>query len=1060
MNQYAEFYNAIAEIKRFLFLDLIGPIEDDEVLENVPPLGYYAMGILWAKRLDDSNYGNEPPQNSFFDENDEEIEDYIHTDDDSIASANKYKPSSMGVSVMLPATVKGISARFSFGKYTMSSFEEPPSAEGKKPKNVNHFARKSYALTPTFAVPSHLGTVKCNEYDDFHNNFSIDITLCVRKIMHDGSKLATVSIANAITAPYKTKEQNEGALFQCALHLYCPDGFLPVYQNTTNSNSEEELIIAMHRREVRNYAYGHGCSVNYVESEHITEISSEFMPSEQVLQMKSGIIKAKEILQLIFWRDAERNMACDKLDQFIAEYSVWQSVQSENAKSLDREFRDAANLVLKRIDACISRLRRGVKVLRTNDEAWTAFRLMNEAMLLQRAKTKRLNEKQLVDVEWYPFQLAYILQIVPDITEKESKYRDNVDLLWFPTGGGKTEAYLGVASFVIFYRRLATKPLNDGVTIIMRYTLRLLTIQQFERASALICACEYLRGIHKIPGGEISIGLWIGSGMTPNRIEEAVNILRDLKNNPDRGIFEGNPVQITVCPWCREPIDLDGYSIENSNRLKISCNRNPKCLFHSSLPIYVVDDDIYAVQPTLVLSTIDKFARLAWEERSKSLFGDKNCAPPELIIQDELHLISGPLGSLAGIYEIAVEYLCSQNGRYPKVIASTATVKNAGEQIRNLYNKPMCQFPPSGIRFADSFFAVRASEEDRPARTYVGLCETGGTLADLMIRVYANLIFAKALFIKQGRPEEVIDQFSTIIGYFNALKDLGSAGNIIYDRVYSIIRTLTRIKFKSDAEKVGLTLSDIKKGEHDELTSRKTSKGIKETLATLELPYTEYGSYSYVLASNMLSVGIDINRLGVMTMYNQPKSNAEYIQATSRVGRQNPGIILTMYNASRSRDKSHYEQFGFYHKSFYHYVEATSVTPFSARAIEKALHCVFIIMVRLTESKLCSNNSARNFNANDPCVSKAKSFIIERINKIRPEVASDTEQYIDDIAKLWEEMVQENPDTLFYYKHNQEGACNLLISGEQQSVLDFPATLNSLRNVEPSSNIFIQERDS
>jgi hypothetical protein len=327
-----------------------------------------------------------------------------------------------------------------------------------------------------------------------------------------------------------------------------------------------------------------------------------------------------------------------------------------------------------------------------------------------------------------------------------------------------------------------------------------------------------------------------------------------------------------------------------------------------------------------------------------------------------------------------------------------------------------------------------------------------------MIRVYSNLVFVKHLFIKQGKPEGVIDQFSTIIGYFNAIRDLGSASNIIFDRVYSMIRTLTNLKFKVDADKAGLTLSDIKTGSNDELTSRKTSKEVKETLTNLEIPYTKHGSYSYVLASNMLSVGIDINRLGIMTMYNQPKSNAEYIQATSRVGRQNPGLVLTLYNASRSRDKSHYEQFGFYHKSFYKYVESTSVTPFSARAIEKAIHCVFIIMLRLSVPLLSANDYAVNFKSDAPDVHRVANFILERISRIHPDAVSEAKEYIDGIAVQWEELAKENPDTLVYFKRNQDGVCNLLISGEHGSILDFPATLNSLRNVEPSSNVFIQER--
>lgn len=746
MSRYDAFYSAIDEIKSYLYRDLIGPVEEDEVIKNIEPLSYYAMGILWPKRLS-SGGSYKPNQLALFDEYDEEIEDYIHTEDDSIAEANSYKPSAMGISFMLSAPVKSLRVELQFGKYTMTSVEEPTEAEGKRPQKINLFTRKAYILTPTFHIATKLGMVICHEQNDYRK-LGVDVTLCVRKIMIDGSKLVTVSVTNSASVPQQTKEQNENSIFQCLLRIKCAEGFLPIYQNTLVANNEEEQISTMQYRNVLNYAYGHGCSVSYNATDKIiTEISSDYMPTERVLQMMPGIIKENEFLRLIYWRNADRTAACNALERFVEEYTNWKIKQSELSKTLDRGYQDAALSILSNIDVCVSRLRHGVSVLRNNNNAWSAFKLMNEAMLLQRAKTKKLKDIEIEEIEWYPFQMAYILQIIPDITEDKSEYRDNVDLLWFPTGGGKTEAYLGVAAFVIFYRRLYTKPLKDGVTIIMRYTLRLLTIQQFERASTLICACEHLRNVHHIPGGEISIGLWIGSGMTPNRIDGqggAAEKLKELNDDPDKKIYEGNPVQITSCPWCGEFIDLDGYSIKNGE-MNICCNRNPKCEYHFNLPIYVIDDDIYRVRPTLVLSTIDKFARLTWEERSKSLFGSDKCAPPELIIQDELHLISGPLGSLAGIYEIGVEYLCNQNGRYPKVIASTATVKNAAEQIRNLYNKSMRQFPPSGINFTDSFFAIVANESDRAARTYIGLCETGGTLADLMIRVYANLVFIKHL---------------------------------------------------------------------------------------------------------------------------------------------------------------------------------------------------------------------------------------------------------------------------------------------------------------------------
>jgi hypothetical protein len=250
-------------------------------------------------------------------------------------------------------------------------------------------------------------------------------------------------------------------------------------------------------------------------------------------------------------------------------------------------------------------------------------------MLLQRVKTKHIDERS---VNCYPFQIAYILQTVPDIVDEGNAFRESVDLLWFPTGGGKTEAYLGVAAFTIFFRRLTGKAISDGVTVIMRYTLRLLTIQQFERATALICACEHICKEENIAGGEINIGLWIGSSMTPNRIEQARDVLDKLRENPYEKIYEGNPVQITKCPWCGKKIDLNGYEIKGG-ALNICCADNPECEFHSGLPIYVVDEDIYRVRPTLLLSTIDKFARIAWDENTRNLFGD-TCPSPELIIQE------------------------------------------------------------------------------------------------------------------------------------------------------------------------------------------------------------------------------------------------------------------------------------------------------------------------------------------------------------------------------------------------------------------------------------------
>ncbi|MBR5089767.1 MAG: hypothetical protein IK093_10100 [Ruminiclostridium sp.] len=1038
MNRYSEFYSAVDEIYSCVKRDLYGVSSENEVLEDIEPLSTYVTGILYPRKAsqvenqiyiedyDDGEYG------------DIDIENQLETDDDTIAASNNYKPSSMGISVMLPADLTAFDICFSCGLY--KHLEDTINE-----KIVHKYCRTPFSISFTVDVSS----IKSTFSKRLSENIDADIKLVVRKIMPDGSKLLTISIINNSIETNKLHLRNENALFQCEIHVIANKPFLPIYQNLYTNDDVETQIRCLIYKDINNYGYGHGCSVAYDETENgVLEIRSEFLPHLRIKQMMPGAISDDTILKLNNWCTLDRNILIEKTNSFIDEYSKWK--EEKEKINVDISLVKAKNKLLDNIRICIDRLKQGVTILTNNENAWKSFVMMNEAMMLQRVNQKH---QQIDNILWYPFQLAYILQIIPDIVDPSNKYHNVVDLLWFPTGGGKTEAYLGVAAFSIFFRRLSCTEGSDGVTVIMRYTLRLLTIQQFERAAAMICACDYLRSKYDIPGGEISIGLWIGAGMTPNHIEKAEEVLQKLRSNKDEKIYEGNPVQITKCPWCGSKIDVSGYEISNHGMI-IKCRDNMKCPFHEKLPIYVVDDDIYRNKPTLLLSTIDKFARIVWVDESKNLFGAHN-NPPSLIIQDELHLISGSLGSLAGLYEIAVDYLCSRTGISPKIIASTATVKNADEQIRNIYGKEMIQFPPNGLSYDDSFFSHLANENERPARTYIGMCENGGSISDLMVRTYALLTFIKAMFIKQNKSKDIIDQYYTIVGYFNAIRDLGSSSNILQDRMGAHLRTLINRKFKDICESLGVDNKSVPYNISDELTSRKSSKEVKDTLENLEISYDNAGCYSYVLASNMLSVGIDINRLGLMTVFNQPKTNSEYIQATSRVGRSNPGVVLTMYNPMRSRDKSHYEQFNYYHNSFYQYVEATSVTPFSARAMEKALHCTFIAMVRLSIDELSGNNNAVFFNSSDQSINSIKEFILSRIRRLHPNSLETAKYLLECTIDEWENMTKIYPE-LCYYSNNSERVC-LLNPAEGDLLSDFPLILNSLRNVEPSSNIYISK---
>ena len=1044
MSYYSEFYSAIDDIAEHMRTDFIGPIENNEVLEMEEPLNRYSLGILWAQPKNKSSESSEI-YNSMKEIFEDESEDNEKPENISI-----FKPSTIGISFAVSSGDR-LNIDFTYALYHHS--EKIITDNGNEVKR-HYYTRESKKFHTSVIVPDKI----CNMVISDKENIDVELYLSVRKINEDGSELTTISVFNKHKAVTDFFENNTSALFQCMLSVKSNKGFIPVYRRNTHKSFEEEKNDMLYDS-VKNYSYGHGCSSVHVEIDGVVkEIRSEFIPQYRMLQMMPRLLEFSEYLYMNYWKNADRISACNKLYDFIEQYRNWYK-KLKNSSDIILKYPQTADNSFQNIERCIKRLRNGVDVLKTNDTAWKSFIYMNEAMLLQRVKTKHCSPDI---VNWYPFQMAYILQIIPDIVDDNSPFHKDVDLLWFPTGGGKTEAYLGLSAFSIFFRRLSGNNSNmNGVTIIMRYTLRLLTIQQFERATALVCACEHMRKKYDIPGNEISIGLWIGSGMTPNHIEDAYETLKKIREDSTTAIYEANPMQITKCPWCGAEISTGEYEIID-NRMNISCCNNPDCEFHKHLPIYVVDDDIYNIAPTFILSTVDKFARITWEEKAGNLLGANGCKPPELIIQDELHLISGPLGSITGIYETAIENICNHYGKSPKITASTATVKNADKQIKILYNRNMIQFPPNGLSHTDSFFAVEADETERPARTYLGICSIGSGTSEMLIKIFALLIFMKHLYRLQGKPTDVVDQFYTCVGYFNSLKELGSNSIIISDRISAEIKYLVNYKFRKEAENVNMKVdcanADIPPYfKNNELTSRNSSKEIKTVLERLANKYTNDECFDYIMASNMLSVGIDIDRLGVMCVYGQPKSNSEYIQATSRVGRTNPGIVISIYNGIRARDKSYYEQFCYYHSTFYKYVETTSVTSYSPRAVEKALHCAMMAIIRHTIPKYNPNKNACKFIRDDKDIERIKQNILKRVNDIEPYITNYAEEWLNYYLDCWKGLVESLPNTLVFSDYHNEDIA-LFRNADKQNNSDIPTILNSVRNVEPTANIYFIKR--
>ena len=1042
---FEAYYKARDTLLDFIRRDAVGPVDADEILVE-PPLETYVCGVLWPKKnhmTQRTADGGEEPDTAMTDGSPE-----VETAE-AISETSRYRPSVMAMSFVFPGDVKQVKVRFGGAWY--SHHEE----QGEH--RTEHYYSRHSLDTGIISVRLEQG-VCCYLLD---NRMALRVSF--RRKNRDGSCLWTISVENRQHFSRNEYENNSHAIFQCVLRIcgpFCPIDRLGGAVGGADRQAQDLLY-----RHIHQYAAGHGCSVQWDDVERVEEIWSDFLPCVPVSQMIASVPDSNNIcFHMNVWQDKTKQNAISDLRKYIFDYRRWSKKLEATAEELNTQYHDAARNAVNNINLCADRLEDGLRILETNAKAWTAFVWTNEAMKLQSAKKRNQRADQ---VSWYPFQLCYIVMCLPDLVDSNNAWHNTVDLLWFPTGGGKTEAYLGVAAFAIFYRRLSEQA--GGVSVLMRYTLRMLTAQQFERAAALICECEIIRRRENLPGGEISIGMWVGGAVTPNHVisstDDAPSAKRALQELQEGEVVSSSPVQISICPYCGKPLDLNhSFHIVN-NTFRVRCS-SLECPFHDDLPLVTVDDDIYARRPTLLISTIDKFARLAWEKRSKALFGldkEETSLPPSLIIQDELHLISGPLGSISGLYEIAIENLCTKNGIGPKIIASTATVCNASGQIRALYGRDYFQFPPSGLDSRDSFFAREAKPDERPERLYVGYCETGGSLVDAIVRTFGSVSFALHYLHLTGTPDKIVDHFWTNVGYFNSLKDLGTADTLILDRVNAYAESLRQHKFKFFADQVNMPQFKLGEYEHGELTSRKSMHEITEVRTNLDnRHYPDEAAYSYILSSNMLSVGIDISRLGLMTVYGQPKTTAEYIQATSRVGRSNPGLVVTLLHMMRARDKGHFERFKGYHQTLNRMVEPTSAAPYACSALDKALHAVFVILIRHRIPDLCDDKEARNFRKHRADVQQVLSELLTKIHTQSSETYDYAEELLEDFIDQWEEEAKNKGSHFWYSLSNQPPESNdaLLIPAEKAELGLFTPTMNSMRTVDTQSNVYLMGRET
>jgi len=880
--------------------------------------------------------------------------------------------------------------------------------------------------------------------------------------------LVTVTVINAKTHDKDSKVKSEDCLYQVGFRCAPIDGKIKAYPSVSRlSYDEEEDELALQYQAQATYAVGHSCAVTWPLRPDFVQSTS--MPIATVkpatTSLNSDVDSTLLSLQYLGKAGNQSVIIVDQLREFIKGYSGW--IEKINADKVDDKFVDAKQRIISRTQETLSRMNKGVELLQSDSVAWQAFILANQAMLRQMIHSQEefsavLNKNEKIYIQpdyhakkyenfaWRPFQLAFILVVVESMVNKDSPDRDILDLIWFPTGGGKTEAYLALAAFELIYRRLKFGSAGAGTSVIKRYTLRLLTSQQFQRASTLISCLELMRKENTpLLGSEtFSLGLWVGETSSPNFYSKegehnsgAYQVFQKvMTDNPTE-----NPFPLQQCPLCgtrivpskqtEDPSDFGVHVTQSS--FKFYCPTT-SCHLHESIPITVVDEDIYKNPPSLLIGTIDKFARLAWDHQAHNLFGNKKQGhlPPSLVIQDELHLISGPLGSIAGIYEAALETLITSKGQKPKYIAATATIRRAKEQVQKIYGKDVRIFPPPGLSSDDSYFA--RTDDTAPGRIYLGVMPQGTSPVTSVVRTTAAL---SQSIVECPVSDIAKDSWWTQVIYNNSKRELGRVMNLARDDIPERISVIATDQSKSRK------ISSVQ-----ELSSHVPGVEIPGVLSRLEKFFKEDEAIDILPCTNMISVGVDVERLGLMLINGQPKTTAEYIQASSRVGRSSDrpsGIVVTLYNAFKPRDRSHFESFKAYHSMLYRAVEPTSVTPFAPPARSRAVHAALVIVMRHA-GNIGENDEAGKFDPSNENIQKLLDSLTERMCRAEPEEAKNIRQQLKFLANEWYKKTK-NDDSggpLLYDNTKSGQQFSSLLCRFEKPNSDSWRTLNSMRNVD------------
>lgn len=1026
------------ELVEALRLDLVGPQNDHAFARELlreSPTRWYLTGFLVPSGAPVEQRTDETATEEIDSAGEGDATDDASTPDRA-AARRTFLPSSMGLSVLVGPDVSTLQAIVSWGDYVSEGGIEEESADGEtgsdqreavapeneqestgsdgaaaRGKRVRGYRRVPREETVSVSLPANPirpTTIEVPRSDGLVlvvTTRAVSATAIGSSRLPSGTRSVSVFLVNR--RPHKEKNAYAAFAFQTELRLVSDKSFVArpdLRGGFMGEPDRDDEVADLQYRDVCEFAVGHGVSAAAEKGpdNSCSAVRTAWIPAAEVEWVAPAVIPDVELSMEALSSVGSAAEADEMLRPLVSHYRTWIEVQRTKYPGLDPQRVRTVNDLLIEAGHVATRIEKGIELL-SEPDVLDAFRIANRTMAKaarQREAVQRQTDPAAVEPpRWRPFQLAFFLMTLRSIADPKHSDRERVDLLFFPTGGGKTEAYLGLAAFTLVLRRLRNRGIrSSGLSVLMRYTLRLLTLDQLSRASALICALELEREKDKARLGDwpFEIGLWVGSAATPNRMgkrgytgpgKEYTAYIKTTRFQQDER--KPAPIPIENCPWCGTKFNRNSFrlvpTVDNPLDLRVHC-ANYKCEFTGDrcLPILGVDEPIYRRLPAFLIATVDKFAALPWTGETGALFGhveryDENgfygpcnpgvggtleggpLPPLDLIIQDELHLISGPLGTIAGIYETAIDALSTRvvDGKRvrPKIIASTATVRRADTQIRSLFERAeVTVFPPPGPDRRDSFFAETKPSDETPARMYVGVAAQGRSLKVILLRsALALLGAAQVAYEREGgkrNKSNPADPYMSLVGYFNSLRELGGSRRIVEDEVRTRLGQYGRRKRLEPDDRLftDRTISY----EVVELTSRVPTNEVAAAKRRLALRFHEDEHVDVALATNMISVGLDIIRLGLMVVLGQPKTSAEYIQATSRVGRDpnRPGLIVTLLNVHKPRDRSHYERFEGYHATFYRGVEVTSVTPFSPRALDRALPAALVGLCRLGRKEM------------------------------------------------------------------------------------------------------------